>query len=377
MHPIDKRLLSIKCLLYVLVFMVMNKVSRRSFLKLSAAGLGSTLFRPEWMSTRQESFPEAPRLGRVCYGRWELKSRPDHGAPAVGYVYDDQIVVWQREVVGRWPFRPNQKWIETPEGYLWSAYVQPVENRPNEPVVELPESPIGTGMWVEVTTPYVNLQMVNPPPRHPYFRNRFENGLPLRFYYSQILWADGIRTNPDGSIDYRINEKYGNRGDIYWADAQAFRPLMAEEVAPISPEVEDKRVVVDITTKRQALSCFEGNSEVYYCRVSSGAAKGSTPLGTFQIWRKLFSTHMEGGTAVAGWDVCGVGWTNLFTSNGVAIHSTYWHNNFGEPESNGCINLAPEDAKWVFRWTNPGVGMATGEHTITDYSATKISVIMA
>jgi hypothetical protein len=28
----------------------------------------------------------------------------------------------------------------------------------------------------------------------------------------------------------------------------------------------------------------------------------------------------------------------------VAIHSTYWHNNFGEPISHGCVNVRPEDA---------------------------------
>lgn len=351
--------------------------SRRAFLKLTAAGVGSSLFWPKSIPAQIDNFPEAEKLGRVCYGRWDLKARPDYDAQTVGQVFDDQIIVWQREVVGRWPFRRNQKWIETPEGYIWGAYIQPVYNRPNEPILDLPESPMGAGMWVEVTTPYVDLQMVNPPPRHPYFRDRYEKNLPLRFYYSQILWVDRVRTNAEGGVEYRINEIYGNRGDIYWADGRAFRPLTAEEIAPISPEVEDKRVVVDITTNRQVLSCFEGDQEVYFCRISSGAAKGSTPLGTFSIWRKLLSIHMEGGTAVAGWDVCGVGWTNLFTSNGVAIHSTYWHNNFGEPESNGCINVAPEDAKWIFRWTNPAVKMDTGEHTITDYTATKISVIMA
>jgi lipoprotein-anchoring transpeptidase ErfK/SrfK len=353
------------------------KFSRREFLKLSGVGFGAAGLHAVMPAPHLQDFPQADRLGRVCYGRWELKARPDYDSPSVGYVYDDDVVVCERDVTGRWPFRHNQRWIETPNGYLWGAYLQPVKNLPNEPVMEVPQTSIGPGMWAEVTVPYVNLAMVNPPPRHPQFRWRFDNGLPLRFYYSQILWVDQVRTTSAGRVEYRINEKYGNRGDIYWADARAFRPISESEIAPISPDVEDKRVVIDITRSRQVLSCFEGNREVYFCRMSSGQTPGSTPLGTYSIWRKLVALHMEGGTAVAGWDVSGVGWTTLFTSNGVAIHSTYWHNNYGEVESNGCVNVAPDDAKWIYRWTSPSVAYDPGELTITDFSATRVHVIQA
>jgi lipoprotein-anchoring transpeptidase ErfK/SrfK len=354
-----------------------SKISRREFLQISAVGLGGATLGNLLPARQSEDFPQAERLGRICYGRWDVKAAPDYDAPTVSQVYDDQIVVWLREVVGRWPFRNNQKWIETPDGFLWGAYIQPVQNKPNEPVLDLTDTSVGKGMWVEVTVPYVDLRMVNPPPRHPYFKSLYEKNFPLRFYYSQVLWVDQVRTTDSGNVEYRINELYGNRGDIYWADAHAFRPLTEEEIAPISPDATDKRIVVDITPSRQVLSCFEGNTEVYFCRVSSGKAQGSTPMGTFNIWRKLLSIHMEGGTAVAGWDVGGVGWTNLFTSNGVAIHSTYWHNNFGETESNGCVNIAPQDAKWIFRWTFPPVEKDPGEKTVTDFISTKVSVIMA
>ncbi|OQX62000.1 MAG: hypothetical protein B5M51_06740, partial [Anaerolinea sp. 4484_236] len=39
--------------------------------------------------------------------------------------------------------------------------------------------------------------------------------------------------------------------------------------------------------------------------------------------------------------------------SGVAIHGTYWHNNFGYPMSHGCINMRNQDAKWLYRWTTP------------------------
>ncbi len=112
---------------------------------------------------------------------------------------------------------------------------------------------------------------------------------------------------------------YGSYGDIFWADATAFRVMQPEEIAPINPGVADK--LVQISLVNQTLSCFEGLREVYFCRISSGAKfnaagepvdKWATPLGEFPIWRKLISVHMSGGTVSSGWDEPGVGWTVLF-----------------------------------------------------------------
>jgi hypothetical protein len=36
-----------------------------------------------------------------------------------------------------------------------------------------------------------------------------------------------------------------------------------------------------------------------------------------------------------------------------ALHAAYWHDDFGEPKSGGCVNLSPEDARWLFDWTDP------------------------
>jgi hypothetical protein len=349
-------------------------------LKLSALALGGAALAPLQNPAftklfKLPDFPDGERLGRVCYGKWDLKARPDQDSRTVGSVMDDAVLPWIKEAIGTFSiYRNNKRWVETPQGYIWGAYFQPVRNQLNQPLESLPETSIGTGIWAEVTVPYVDAILINPPPRHHYFRDRYENTLPLRFYYSQILWVDQIRQDPDGDVFYRVNEKYGNLGDLYWCDARAFRPLTKEELEPISPDVEDKRIVVDIAYKRQYMSCYEGNSEVYFSRISSGIAEGSTPLGEFAVYRKLVSLHMSGGTAVAGWDTGGVGWTNLFTGQGVAIHSTYWHNNFGEPESNGCVNVTPQDAQWIFRWSNPVVGYDPGDRTITDFSGTRVLV---
>lgn len=246
----------------------------------------------------------------------------------------------------------------------------------------LEDSSLGPGMWVDVSVPYIDLVQDNPPARSPGLKDRIELGMPPRLYYSQITWVDRIRTDSAGQVWYRINEPYGSYGDIFWARAEAFRPLAMEEMTPLSPGREDKRVVVNIT--RQTLACYEGDTEVYFARISTGAlwdAGGnqvdawSTPIGNFPIWRKLVSLHMSGGTTGGGWDLPGIGWTSLFVGSGVAVHSTFWHNNFGEPMSRGCVNARPDDAKWVFRWTNPPVPYDPGDVTVPWPGGTKIEVI--
>jgi len=354
-----------------------DSISRRDALKAGLLGLGAlSTYRASRAALAE--FPAYEHLGRVAQASADLYARPDATSATVGRLYEDAVVPWFREVIGYHPYRINQRWIETDQGFLWSGGIQPVHDRPNEPVTTLPESSLGQGMWVEVTVPWVDIYLENPPARSPSLK---ENPSP-RLYYSQILWADEIRTSSSsGSPLYRLTEKFGY-GDVFLADARAFRPLEPADLEPISPDVEEKLVVVDLT--RQTMSCYEGQTEVHFCRVSTGAkfnAAGepveewATPIGEHPIWRKVISLHMSGGTTGGGYDLPGIGWSTLFVGNGVAIHSTFWHNNFGVPMSHGCVNAKPADAQWLFRWTAPLVAADPGDVTISMPGGTHIRVI--
>jgi lipoprotein-anchoring transpeptidase ErfK/SrfK len=211
-----------------------------------------------------------------------------------------------------------------------------------------------------------------------------EQGLPLRVYYSQTFWVDQIKSDDQGHKYYRVNPNYYGGVDMLWVDARAFRPIANDDLAPIDPDVITKRIQVDVT--HQTLSCFEGNAEVYYCRVSTGAKfdmygnpvdKWATPLGKHRITRKYVSLQMSGGTTGAGYDLPGIAWTSIFATGGVAIHSTFWHNNYGDPVSHGCVNCTPEDAKWIFRWATPNVVYDPGmlDVTISGEESTSVEVV--
>lgn len=354
-----------------------RRFNRKDFLKSSALVAGAVLL-PRTKGLIQNEFPDSGRIGRIAVGMVDIKPKPDFYSDTIGTYYEDTVVPWIREVIGVWPFRNNQRWVETEDGYIWGPNVQPVKNQPNLPLVEFPEGQ--EGMWVEVTVPWVNAILDNPPSRSSWWTLQDWKNLPPRFYYKQVLWIDLIETGADGNIWYRINERYGNPGDLFWAPAEAFRPITEAELTPISPEVENKQIVVDVTHSHQTLSCLEDGREVYFCRISSGKPPFETELSAygnpgFNIWRKLHSIQMSGGSNEAGWQIPGIGWASFFKGSGVAIHSTFWHNNFGEPSSHGCVNVAPDDAKWIFRWATPATPYPKGDITVSGKIGTPVKVI--
>lgn len=359
----------------------MNKqISRREFLKIGVMGAGMLLFQPslQWKQLLSE-WPEAEKLGRNCVGGvLNIRAKPSANSASVGVLYEDAVFPWLREVVGEAPAGLlSRRWVETPQGYIYAPSVQPVYYRPNQPVDSLPETSTGKGMWAEVTVPYVDIYPVVPP-----CSNWLANIQNPRLYYSQVMWVEDILTNSHGQVLYRVNEKYGNCGDVVVALAEAFRPITPEEIAPIHPEAENKKIVVDLNY--QTLSCYEGKEEVYFCRISSGARfdaagnpveKWSTPPGAHLPWRKSISIHMAGGQTESGWDTPGVPWTILFDPDGAAIHSTFWHNDFGNARSHGCVNASPEDAKWIFRWSSPHVPYDPGDMDLTGIGGTVVEVV--
>jgi len=365
----------------------MGRISRREFLKFSTLAFGSLAIKPIEKFFYLPEFPQSERLCRAC-ATLEIKAKPDPESQTVGTLYEDGVLPWIREAVGRKPYYvfSNQKWVETPEGYIYAPHLQPVLNLPNSPVKELPPSSKGPGIWAEVTVPYADVTLDNEPTPDSWVSTRQEQGQPLRVYYSQVFWIDGIETTSSGQVLYHINPNYYGGLDQLWVPAEAMRPILPAELEPIHPDAADKRLEVDLT--RQTLSAFEGKNEIYHCRISSGAKfdmygnavdKWATPVGTHQITRKFVSLQMSGGTTGAPYDLPGIGWTVIFATGGVAIHSTHWHNNFGDPMSHGCVNAKPEDARWVFLWSQPTVNYDPGmlDVTLTGESSSLVEVFEA
>ena len=367
-----------------------HNFSRRDFLKVAGVGLGAMAFRPFKLETyydklyapkRLPQFPGSEIIGRLTDDT-DVRSRPtpmDASGldTSVGILRADTLIPWEREVIGNVPGLVNQKYLETSQGYIWSSRIQPTKNLPNTPITEMPAG--RAGFWAEVTVPYVELT-VDGVIASPWMQDHIKYNFSPKVYYGQTIWIDQVRTT-NGFPEYRWNEGadghgygYGAYGEFFWLDGAGVKVLTEEDVAPISPNVDpnEKKIVASVTY--QTLSCFEGSNEVFFCRIASGQTLDSfgvesdelaTPVGELHTHWKIISKNMTAGDSQAGYSTPAVPWNTFISGDGVAIHGAFWHNDFGERRSHGCINVRPEDAKWIFRWTTPYISLAQSEARMT------------
>ena len=120
----------------------------------------------------------------------------------------------------------------------------------------------------------------------------------------------------------------------------------------------EKHIYVDLT--RQTLYAKEGDKEVFSFPVSTGKWY-PTPTGDFRIWVKLRYTRMSGGNPATRtyYNLPNVPYTMYFANDkitkarGFGLHGAYWHNNFGNPMSHGCVNAPLSQVEELFKWAGP------------------------
>ena len=118
---------------------------------------------------------------------------------------------------------------------------------------------------------------------------------------------------------------------------------------------------IDINLTKQVLVAYEGEKAVYATLISSGEAglgdpekSKSTKRGIFRIHTKYVSITMDSDVVGEEFELRDVPYVQFFES-GYALHGAYWHDTFGTPKSHGCVNLAPEDARRLFFWSEPQI----------------------
>ena len=112
---------------------------------------------------------------------------------------------------------------------------------------------------------------------------------------------------------------------------------------------------VGVSLQQQTLVAYEGDRPVYATLTASGLPGTPTVQGVFRTWRRLPTGKMSGGNPAYGsyYYLEDVTWTCYFYA-GYALHTAYWHDQFGQPRSHGCVNLSPYDAWWIYQWSEPG-----------------------
>jgi hypothetical protein len=154
--------------------------------------------------------------------------------------------------------------------------------------------------------------------------------------------------------------EYHELRDGRWAPARAIR---VTRPGPPPLDLQRGERWVDINVTEQTLVVFEGTKAVYATLISTGKSHPkkekdhSTPLGEWRIREKHITTKMDGDGTAAGdlpYSIEDVPYV-MYYHKSYALHGAFWHNDFGNKRSHGCVNLAPLDAKWVFFFTDPPV----------------------
>jgi hypothetical protein len=344
-------------------------ISRREFLRQSGRGLLGLFLLPfsSQIANRQvrPGQAEAPEIGRVLDNKLSVYDRPSFSANLVNMYWRDVVLPIDSVTIGDKEPAYNRVWyqVNNKEGYVHSGKVQPVSLRQNKAVLNLPEK----GALAEVTVPFTDaLKDQNRPDRFAY-----------RLYYSTVFWVKKVVKDKQGRAWYQIPDD--KLKITYFANAEHLRLIPSEELAPITPHIpiEDKRI--EIRLKEQLLVAYEEDLPVFMTRIASGGrfieGDYSTPTGQYVTNRKRPSRHMASGdlAAPSAYDLPGVPWVCYLTKSGISLHGTYWHNDFGKPRSHGCINLTPQAAHWVYRWSLPTVPLY--QETWIDEVGTQVEVV--
>lgn len=111
---------------------------------------------------------------------------------------------------------------------------------------------------------------------------------------------------------------------------------------------------IHVRVNRGTLTLYEGERPAFTTLISPGK-EDATPYGRYFVESKHHFTTMttEMGEPRRFW-IADVPWT-IYFERPYAIHGAYWHEDFGERKSGGCVNLSPIDAKRVFEWTDPAL----------------------
>jgi lipoprotein-anchoring transpeptidase ErfK/SrfK len=339
-----------------------NTLSRRDFLKLAGCGmLGLAL--PDLSPSPYFQDSEARLQGRITEKSLWAYAEPNAKAERVEMYWRDLVVPIIGAVVNDDETAHNRIWyrLEADQGYLYSGGVQPVQTLLNEPVQDIPPA----GLLGEISVPFTDAHEEPDP----------EGAVAHRLYYETVHWIMGKAIGADGQTWYRLLDDKWNL--YYYIPARHIRAIPDEELAPLSPEVPSGDKLVEVNLTQQLVLAFEGSRLVFATRAATGtqyrSGRWTTPPGEFITSYKRPTRHMAAGDIASnGFDLPGVPWVLYITKSGISFHGTYWHNDYGQPRSHGCINLTPQASKWLYRWTVPPV--VAGKQFAFEYFGTTVRI---
>jgi hypothetical protein len=353
-----------------------------------------------------------PWQSRVTVEQTTLYTQPDRTAAVVGPLFRNQIVV----VTAEHTAEDGTEWLQVPDGYLLASDVQEevqpwvaevsvasvsIHARPNarDPVRRTarrgdllrvtgvsPGIEGDTGTWWSTTEGFVGLRTLQMatsdvaaswvlPPAYEAPAGWWGT---IRSQANVRVgsWTDSpvLGTLGAGERVKVLGEEQGAAvsGNATWlridggrfAGARVHSSLVArmpEPKAVIAPKPADSPPGGWLAVSRSAATLTyldEGGTPVFSTYVSLGRAGVETPQGGYETLGKYRADTMSSATvtdADRAYHLPNVPFVQYYRDGGYAIHGTYWHDNYGRVQSQGCINLTWTDSAYLFELTQPEV----------------------
>jgi lipoprotein-anchoring transpeptidase ErfK/SrfK len=182
------------------------------------------------------------------------------------------------------------------------------------------------------------------------------------FERGKLQWRAGEEVSmvPIGQLlaeRYRLSTAPQPQGDVPVYDEALFVPPRAMPSLAAAPTPPNNNRSIVVSLSQQALWVYENGEVIDSTYVSTGTEKFRTPSGLYYVNSKIDSQTMEGVLGGEYYNVPDVPYVMYFTDRGHAIHGAYWHDNFGQTMSHGCINLPLDIASWMYSWAPMGMAV--------------------
>lgn len=182
--------------------------------------------------------------------------------------------------------------------------------------------------------------------------------------------------NVQGSnIWYRID---GGRFAGAWMHSSLVQKVAPPQSDTTPPSNGSQGLWLVVNKPASSLTIVQNGQATFTTYTSLGLAGRQTPSGLYVTSPKFVADRMTSRTvpdALNEYDLPAVPWTQYYTAAGAAVHGAYWHDDFGSPHSEGCINLTWTDSWYVFNLTKPVVPPGQLSAEATDGNATSLVIV--
>jgi lipoprotein-anchoring transpeptidase ErfK/SrfK len=161
--------------------------------------------------------------------------------------------------------------------------------------------------------------------------------------------------NSNGDFDESASTAFFNGSPIEYPKTSLAYQAPSNQYVLGTTNASGEEKWIEVSLSEQKVRAWEGNRKIMEFLVSTGLHY-PTPKGTYHIWYKTRHQRMQGGSRAHGsyYNLPNVP-HNMFFYQGYALHGAYWHNNFGNRMSHGCVNEPLANAAEIFEWAGPVV----------------------